>query len=655
MANREDRARRGGDGAERGARRDGRGFAGRTVRSDGRTVRGGGRRDGRPERRDRGAEDAARGDARHPVTGPGEPDRAGVDEAGRRPPREDRPLRKDRDRVQRERPHRTPRPERGERADTGDRAGTGERADRAWPGRTHRRRDPREAARPGARRPTRDRWIERAAEVTEPATGGKPRPEAPPLPEGLDPRSLDREVRGQLRSLARGIAEQVALRLVAAGELIDVDPETALAHATVARRLASRIPAVREATGLTAYRAGEWKTAIGELRAYHRMSGRLSHLAVLADCERALGRPERAIDIFRTADRRQLSDEEATELLIVAAGARADLGQREAAVAMLQVPQLAGTQPWVARLRYAYADALLAIGRTAEAREWFSRAVDLDPEATTDAAERLLELEGVVFDDEPEFEEEPEAEGEPEVAGRGVTEPGSTAAEAAKAGTQDSGGNDRGGRVTDSKDADGAVTDGDPSVTAESSSRPVDARAPEADRGPGVGPTTEGAEAGLDGRADAATDRTDGESSGSGDASVDEAGDRGYSGDGANPGNAVGGVGPANTMSDVEGAVAYDDDDLEDFDDEDDLDDEDLEDFDDDLDDEDIDDEDDLEDDDFDDDEFDEDDEFDDDEDGDFDDDDLEDDDLDDEFDDDDFDDDELDGEDAEDGARSPR
>ncbi|MBX6723270.1 MAG: tetratricopeptide repeat protein, partial [Dactylosporangium sp.] len=195
------------------------------------------------------------------------------------------------------------------------------------------------------------------------------------------------------------MAEQVALRLVATGQLIDVDPEAALAHATVARRLASRIPAVREAVGLAAYHAGQWQTAIGELRAYHRMSGRQSHLAVLADCERALGRPERAIDIFRTADRRLLSDEEAAELLIVAAGARADLGQREAAAAMLQVPQLSGDQPWVARLRYAYADALLALGRTTEAREWFSRAVDLDPEATTDAAERLLELEGVVLDD----------------------------------------------------------------------------------------------------------------------------------------------------------------------------------------------------------------------------------------------------------------
>jgi tetratricopeptide (TPR) repeat protein len=204
-------------------------------------------------------------------------------------------------------------------------------------------------------------------------------------------------VRGQLRSLARPVAEQVALRLIAAGELLDVEPSVALAHALVARRLAARVAAVREAVGLAAYGAGQWQTAIGELRAYHRLSGRQTHVAVLADCERALGRPERAIDMFRAVERDQLSAEEWAELLIVAAGARADLAQRDAAVAMLQVRELASEEPWVARLRYAYADALLAVGRREEAREWFARAAEVDEDARTDAAERLLDLDGVVL------------------------------------------------------------------------------------------------------------------------------------------------------------------------------------------------------------------------------------------------------------------
>ncbi|MEH1102794.1 Replicase polyprotein 1ab [Micromonospora sp. CPCC 205561] len=211
--------------------------------------------------------------------------------------------------------------------------------------------------------------------------------------------------------MAKPVAETVARHLVATGQLIDEDPAEALAHALTARRLASRIAAVREAVGLAAYHAGEWQTAIAELRTYHRMTGLQSHLAVLADCERALGRPERAIDLFRGADREKLDQAVSTELLIVAAGARGDLGQKDAAVAMLQVPELTSdvSEPWTARLRYAYADALLAVGRRDEAREWFSRAADVDTEGETDAAERLLELDGVMIEGDEEDEESAEA------------------------------------------------------------------------------------------------------------------------------------------------------------------------------------------------------------------------------------------------------
>ena len=164
---------------------------------------------------------------------------------------------------------------------------------------------------------------------------------------------------------------------------------------------------VREAVGLAAYAAGDWTTAIAELRTYHRMTGRQTHLAELADCERALGRPERAIDLYRGADIEKMDKSGAIELLIVAAGARGDLGQHDAAVAMLQVRELTGDDDaeWAARLRYAYADALLAGGRRDEAREWFSRAAAADEDQLTDAAERLLELDGVTIegdDEEPD-------------------------------------------------------------------------------------------------------------------------------------------------------------------------------------------------------------------------------------------------------------
>ncbi|BAL91325.1 hypothetical protein AMIS_61050 [Actinoplanes missouriensis 431] len=208
------------------------------------------------------------------------------------------------------------------------------------------------------------------------------------------------------------MADKVARHLVAAGQIIDEDSELALQHAIAARRLASRIAVVREAVGLAAYAAGDWTTAIAELRTYHRMTGRQTHLAELADCERALGRPERAIDLYRGADMAKLEKSGAIELLIVAAGARSDLGQHDAAVAMLQVNELTSQEDadWAARLRYAYADALLAAGRREEAREWFARAAAVDTEQLTDAAERLLELDGVAIEgDDDEDDEETEA------------------------------------------------------------------------------------------------------------------------------------------------------------------------------------------------------------------------------------------------------
>nr|WP_144127240.1 tetratricopeptide repeat protein [Catellatospora sichuanensis] len=216
-------------------------------------------------------------------------------------------------------------------------------------------------------------------------------------------------MRAELLSLAKPVADTVARHLVATGQLIDDDPEKALEHALAARRLASRIAVVREAVGLAAYQTGDWASAIAEIRTYHRMTGRQTHLAVLADCERALGRPEKAIDLFRGVERDKLSQGEALELLIVAAGARGDMGQHEAAAAMLQVRELTmeSTEDWSPRLRYAYADSLLASGRTEEAREWFAKAAAADTDAVTDAAERLLELDGVEIEDESETDDEP--------------------------------------------------------------------------------------------------------------------------------------------------------------------------------------------------------------------------------------------------------
>ncbi|HEX6888868.1 MAG TPA: tetratricopeptide repeat protein [Candidatus Nanopelagicales bacterium] len=231
-----------------------------------------------------------------------------------------------------------------------------------------------------------------------------PRREGPPdphIPDDIEATSLDRVTRNSLRTLPDGLAEIVARHLVAAAAVLADDPELALAHARAASRRAGRVAVVREAVGVAAYAAGEYGAALTELRAAARISGSSEYLPMMADCERGLGRPEKALALASAPEASTLDRDGKVELLIVAAGARRDLGQPDAAVLTLQVPALQSRAKgdWLARLRYAYADALLDVGRTEEAVTWFARAVEVDPEGITDAAERLDELAGVTFED----------------------------------------------------------------------------------------------------------------------------------------------------------------------------------------------------------------------------------------------------------------
>jgi len=216
----------------------------------------------------------------------------------------------------------------------------------------------------------------------------------PELPEDLDVAQLDAEVRRDLLSLDKTNAGVVAQHLVMAGLLVDEDPSRALAHARAARGRAGRVAVVREAAGIAAYHAGEWAEAISELRAARRMAGGPGLVAVLSDCERALGRPERALELARSPEGRSLTGEDAEELRMVAAGARRDLGQFDAAVVLLQTPELDPTRVGTAaaRLFYAYADALLAANRPDDALRWFLIAAGADEDGETDAEERAIAL-----------------------------------------------------------------------------------------------------------------------------------------------------------------------------------------------------------------------------------------------------------------------
>ncbi|WP_415640973.1 hypothetical protein [Skermania piniformis] len=221
-----------------------------------------------------------------------------------------------------------------------------------------------------------------------------PRPPEPELPDDASADELPAEIRRDLLSLDRNNADTVARQLLMAGRLLDDDPAAALEYARAARRRAGRIAVVRETAGVAAYHAGEWAEALAELRAARRMAGGNTLLSVMADCERGLGRPERAIELVRSPEGRSLTGDEAIELRIVEAGARLDLGQPDQAVVVLQTRDLdpARTGSTAARLFYAYAEALVAAGRSADALTWFLNAAAADTEGVTDAEERVAEF-----------------------------------------------------------------------------------------------------------------------------------------------------------------------------------------------------------------------------------------------------------------------
>jgi tetratricopeptide (TPR) repeat protein len=228
-------------------------------------------------------------------------------------------------------------------------------------------------------------------------------------------------VRGALRGLDPRNVERVASHLVAAGNLVDDDPEAALAHARAARDRASRVAAVREAVGVAAYRAGDYAEAAREIRAYRRMSGDQGYRAVLADCERAQGRPDVALRLLTEALAENPDPDEAVELRIVESGARLDLGEGAAARLVLESAlggrpdpsSLSADDPARLRLASAYADLLQQQGEDSLAAEWLTAIAAADPEDVTGAVDRLG-IEFIDLGDEDEDDEDDEVrEAEP--------------------------------------------------------------------------------------------------------------------------------------------------------------------------------------------------------------------------------------------------
>jgi tetratricopeptide (TPR) repeat protein len=231
------------------------------------------------------------------------------------------------------------------------------------------------------------------------------KPAHPAIPATITADQLDPAARAELRTLPGDLADAVARLLVAVGQA--EDPERGYQYAVAARALAARVGVVREACGIAAYRAERWAEALAELRAARRLTGQEGYLPLMADCERALGRLDRALDLVTAPQTDNMSRETQIELRIVESGIRRDQGFPEAAVVALQIPELTDgrIRPGSARLYYAYADALLDVGRHDEARYWFGKAAAADVDGDTDAAERVEDMDMLVFDDLEEAEE----------------------------------------------------------------------------------------------------------------------------------------------------------------------------------------------------------------------------------------------------------
>ena len=195
----------------------------------------------------------------------------------------------------------------------------------------------------------------------------------PAIPAGVSPEELDPQALVALETLSGPNRDIVARHLVMAGQLIDLDPQEAYKHAQAAVARAGRVDVVREAAALTAYASGRYEEALREVRAVRRMRGDDSLRAVEADSERGLGHPEKAVEIVDAASTVGMELSEQVELVLVSSGARADLGQSDVGLVIVDdaLARLGdgADETLVRRLMEVKADRLRELGRDDEADE----------------------------------------------------------------------------------------------------------------------------------------------------------------------------------------------------------------------------------------------------------------------------------------------
>lgn len=243
------------------------------------------------------------------------------------------------------------------------------------------------------------RWRgNRAAQTSSTKHRSAPRRDlrdAPPEAKRYDPVHLEDRLTAELRATARPGKGDILVKVFsdAVAAFSAGDLEEAIRLGEQSKHIALRSVPAREFLGLAYYHAGRWQEAARELAAFRRMSGSNEQNPVIADCYRALGKPEKAIEICDEMDPRKVEPAAFYEGAIVAAGALADTDRVDEAIERLRRLDLAPAEAEAHHIRtwYVLGDLLERQGRFTQAREWFEAVDAADPDATN-ASERAARL-----------------------------------------------------------------------------------------------------------------------------------------------------------------------------------------------------------------------------------------------------------------------
>lgn len=171
------------------------------------------------------------------------------------------------------------------------------------------------------------------------------------------------------------------------------DTQEAIRLGDQAKHMALRSTNVREFLGLAYYSADRWRDAARELSAFRRIAGSTEQNPVIADCYRALGKPDKALQLCDEVKPGTVPEPVSFEAAIVAAGALADMGNIEGARQRLEALSLDPSIAQEHHLRawYVLGDLLEREGRFTQALSWFDAIAAADP-GLTDAPERAARL-----------------------------------------------------------------------------------------------------------------------------------------------------------------------------------------------------------------------------------------------------------------------